>query len=100
VVVQPFIGIVDIATSFSLAGFFLFLAILPLLYAPETLSETTMKDRELKNYIKKAQKEVAKAQNKEDESNECENKDEKDSVEFTVNQEDDEQARELAEKYY
>jgi MFS family permease len=101
VLVQPFLGIdIDIATSFSLASFFLFLAILPLLYAPETLSENTMKDRELKNYIKKARKEVAKVQNKEDESPMCENKDEEDSVEFKVKSEDDEKAQELAEKYY
>jgi len=34
----------------------LFLAIIPLLYAPETLPEKSMKDRELKNYLETAQK--------------------------------------------
>jgi len=34
----------------------LFLAVLPLVYAPETLPEKQMKDRELKNYIDKAQR--------------------------------------------
>jgi MFS family permease len=56
VLVQPFVEVVPIGTSFSLASFFLFLAILPLLYAPETLPEKQMKDRELKIYVKQAQK--------------------------------------------
>jgi MFS family permease len=41
---------------FSFTAFFLFLAALPLVYAPETLPEKTMKDRELKSYIEKAKK--------------------------------------------
>jgi MFS family permease len=41
---------------FSLTAFLLFLAVLPLIYAPETLPEKQMKDRELKNYIEKAQR--------------------------------------------
>lgn len=41
---------------FSFVAFFLFLAVLPLVYAPETLPEKQIKDRELKNYIDKAQK--------------------------------------------
>ena len=49
---------------FSFASFFLFLAVLPLVYAPETLPEKTLKDRELKNYIERAQKEVVKSQKK------------------------------------
>jgi MFS family permease len=40
---------------FSFIAFFLFLAVLPLVYAPETLAEKSKKDRELKQYIKKAQ---------------------------------------------
>jgi MFS family permease len=46
--------------AFSLASFFLFLAVLPLMYASETLPEKTMKDREIKNYLEKAQKEANK----------------------------------------
>jgi len=42
--------------SFSLAAFFLFLAVLPLMYAPETLPEKQIKERELKGYIEKAKK--------------------------------------------
>jgi MFS family permease len=39
---------------FSFAAFLLFLAVVPLMYAPETLPEKTMKDRELKLYVEKA----------------------------------------------
>jgi MFS family permease len=41
---------------FSLTAFFLFLAVVPLMYAPETLPEKTLKERELKSYIEKAKK--------------------------------------------
>jgi len=43
-------------TSFSMAAFFLFLAVIPLLYAQETLPESIMKERELKEYLEKAKK--------------------------------------------
>jgi len=45
-----------IYTVFSLASFFLFLAVLPLMFAPETLPEKHIKERELKIYIEKAKK--------------------------------------------
>jgi len=41
---------------FSFAAFFLFLAIIPLMYAPETLPEKKIRERELKGYIEKAKK--------------------------------------------
>jgi Na+-transporting NADH:ubiquinone oxidoreductase subunit NqrB len=47
---------ISIYTAFSFASFFLFLAVLPLLYAPETLPEKKIRDRELKSYIEKAKK--------------------------------------------
>jgi hypothetical protein len=84
---------------FSFTAFFLFIAVLPLVYAPETLPEKIMHQRELKKYLEKAQKIAAKTEQNEDESKQCENEDEKDSVEFRV-KEDDEKACELAEKYY
>ena len=40
---------------FSFSAFFLFIAVLPLIFATETLPEKTRKDRELKIYIDKAQ---------------------------------------------
>jgi len=42
--------------TFSIASFFLFLAVIPLMYAPETLPEKKIRDRELKQYIDKAKK--------------------------------------------
>lgn len=42
--------------AFSLASFFLFLAVLPLMYAPETLSEKKIELRRLKGYIEQAKK--------------------------------------------
>lgn len=44
------------ATAFSIASFFLFLAVLPLMYAPETLPEKKIKERELRDYVEKAKK--------------------------------------------
>ncbi len=41
---------------FSLASFFLFLAILPLMYAPETLPEKKIELRRLKGYVEQAKK--------------------------------------------
>jgi len=41
---------------FSFAAFFLFLAVVPLMYAPETLPEQKIRDRELREYIEKAKK--------------------------------------------
>jgi len=47
---------VSVTAVFSLASIFLFLAVLPLVYAPETLPEKKIKERELKGYIEKAKK--------------------------------------------
>jgi MFS family permease len=41
---------------FSFTAFFLFLAVIPLMYAPETLPEKTIREIELRDYIEKAQK--------------------------------------------
>ncbi len=46
----------SVFASFSLAAFFLFLAVIPLMFAPETLPEKKIKERELKKYIEKAKK--------------------------------------------
>jgi hypothetical protein len=48
--------VVSVYTIFSLASFFLFLAVIPLMYAPETLPERTRRERELKSYVEKAKK--------------------------------------------
>jgi MFS family permease len=83
---------------FSFASVFLFLAVLPLIYAPETLPEKTMKERELKNYIAKAQKEAEKTQNKEIEKDQNETGD--NGVEIEANQEEIEEILKKAKKYY
>jgi MFS family permease len=56
VVVEPFAGDIQAVTAFSLASFFLFVAVLPLMYAPETLPEKKIKDRELRDYLEKAKR--------------------------------------------
>jgi MFS family permease len=50
------VNAIPLTEIFSFTAFFLFLAVLPLIYAPETLSEKHIKDRELKNYLEKANK--------------------------------------------
>lgn len=82
---------------FSFASFFLFLAVLPLIYAPETLPEKTIKKRELKSYVEKAKKEAEKAQKKEAEQNQQEEAD--DNVEIEANP-DTEEILKQAQKYY
>jgi MFS family permease len=49
---------------FSVAAFFLFLAILPLIYAPETLPEKKMELRRLRSFAEEAQKAREKYENK------------------------------------
>jgi len=56
VVIKPYVEMIETVTAFSLASFFLFLAVLPLMYAPETLPEKRIREREVKEYIKKAEK--------------------------------------------
>lgn len=56
ILVRPYIDLIPRTAAFSLASFFLFLAVLPLVYAPETLPEKEIKEREFKGYIEKAKK--------------------------------------------
>jgi MFS family permease len=55
-IVKPYASNIPAPTAFSFASFFLFVSVIPLMYAPETLPEKNMKDRELKSYIEKAKK--------------------------------------------
>jgi MFS family permease len=86
---------------FPFVSFFLFLAVLPLVYAPETLPEKVMKDRELKSYLeteqKIVQKETEKNQKQEASMAEKENEESKEEPKESP---EDEEARKLAEKYY
>jgi MFS family permease len=54
--VEPIAESISMYAAFSFASFFLFLAVLPLLYAPETLPEKKIRDRELRSYVEKAKK--------------------------------------------
>ncbi len=93
----PYLSEIGIATIFSFASVFLFLAVLPLIYAPETLPEKLLKDRELKSYVesarKKADKEAEKTRRKQDPEPKPEKKPEDSEDNY-------EEARKLAEKYY
>ena len=54
--INPIANQINVASAFTVASFFLFLAILPLIYTTETLPEKKIKERELKNYLENAQK--------------------------------------------
>ncbi|NIU85103.1 MAG: hypothetical protein GWN64_16915 [Candidatus Thorarchaeota archaeon] len=53
---DPYVMLIPAISAFSLASFFLFLAVLPLLYAPETLPEKKIELRRLRKYVEKAKK--------------------------------------------
>jgi len=52
----PYVILIPETSAFSLAAFFLFLAVLPLLYAPETLPERKIELRQLRKYVEEAKK--------------------------------------------
>jgi MFS family permease len=56
VILTPYVSSIPESNSFSLAALFLFMSVLPLLYAPETLPEKSIRDRELKHYLERAKK--------------------------------------------
>jgi len=50
----PYVVLIPPTSAFSVASFFLFIAVLPLLYAPETLPERKIELRRLKKYAETA----------------------------------------------
>lgn len=54
--IGPMINGIETYNVFSFTALFMFLAVLPLFYAPETLPEKVMKEQELKFYVEQAQK--------------------------------------------
>ena len=52
----PYPEWIPVSAAFSLASFFLFLAVLPLVYAPETLPERKIELKRLRKYVEKAKK--------------------------------------------
>jgi MFS family permease len=93
-------SIKDFIMVFSFFSFFLFIAVMPLVFAPETMSEQTLKNSELKGYLEKAKKQVEKIQRKNEEQPQQKDVDEQENQ--TAQEESDEykKAQELAEKYY
>ena len=84
---------------FSFIAFFLFIAVLPLLYAPETLPEKLMKDRDLQGYVAKALKKVQESSKNSQKTSESQKKN--NEVENGTEESSEyEEARKLAEKYY
>ena len=61
----PYAKLVDISTAFSLASFFLFLAVFPMLLAPETLPEKRIELKRLRKYVEKAREIRGKHEKKE-----------------------------------
>jgi MFS family permease len=96
ILAQPYILLVQPSMAFSLASFFLFIAVLPLIYAPETLPEKHVKERDLKNYIEKAKKMVEKNKRTSENQDSAESK----SDDQTENNEEYDKAKKLAEQYY
>ena len=63
---SPYLFMIPIWMAFSFAGFFLFVAIIPLLSASETLPEKEIRRRELRKYLEKAKKLREKYERKND----------------------------------
>jgi len=55
-VFTPFVELVNESAAFSLASFFLFIAVLPLLYAPETMPEKRIELNRLRKFAEDAKK--------------------------------------------
>jgi len=99
---QAPLGNIDPTQVFSFASIFLFLAVLPLLYAPETLSDKIIMNQDLKNYVNKAL-EKAKTKNGKNQKNSIKLKPreiEEAKEENPVLSPENEEAMKLAEKYY
>ncbi len=60
----PYVVLIPEISAFSLAAFFLFIAVIPLLYAPETLPEKKIQERQLKIYTEEAIKMKQKIEQK------------------------------------
>jgi MFS family permease len=100
-VLAQYAGSIQPSAAFSVASFFLFVAVLPLIYAPETLPEKTRKDRDLKGYLEKAQK-FALNENKKSQRGKSRDSQRENKEESLDEQESPEkiEAKKLAEKYY
>lgn len=96
--VPSIISKTGLGISFTFASFFLFIAVLPLIYAPETLPDKIMKENDLKNYVEKALEKVQKKP-REKKNKKTSLEDNSDSPKDESNK-FDEEAKKLADKYY
>ncbi len=55
-ILKEYLILIPASAAFSFASFFLFLAVIPLMFAPETLPEKEIRRRELRKYVEKAKK--------------------------------------------
>jgi len=61
---ESFVEQIALSAAFSLASFFLFIAVMPLVFAPETLPEKKMELRRLRKFAEEARKTKEKYENK------------------------------------
>jgi len=99
VLITPYAASISLGGAFTVASFFLFAAVIPLMYTPETLPEKALKDRDLKSYLAKAQKIVEKETARKGTSLLREKEPEKEDEVEESNAEYNEACK-LAEKYY
>jgi MFS family permease len=104
---EPYISSINSSLIFSYASIFLFLAVLPLVYAPETLPEVVIQNHDLNSYVKKAkakaEREMGKSPLIEATDLQQDQESEQDpTLEPAVNDDSSEyeKAKQLAEKYY
>jgi hypothetical protein len=102
---NPLITAFGPTNIFSFASVFLFLAVLPLLYAPETLSDKIIENQELNNYVNKALEKVKKESLRNNKTpqklSEVNRQNSKAAEEDTAETSKEyEEAYKLAEKYY
>ena len=54
--ISPWLATLSLSGTLSVASFFIFLAIIPLFFAPELLPEKVIKEREIRKYVERAKK--------------------------------------------
>ena len=64
IIITPFAELIEFSGAFSLASFFLFIAVLPLLYAPETMPQKHIELKRLRKFADDAKKAKEKYERK------------------------------------
>lgn len=60
--ISPWLATLSLSSTLSIASFFIFLAVIPLFFAPELLPERVLKKRELRKYVEKVKKAVGRGE--------------------------------------